>query len=325
SDHSFSSSIKVGPLSIAIVSLPELRTSYHGQPVLSKAKTQRSILDIICVSVALWLNWQVADCATCAYTKGVSSNNPSKSLGAKWSNRVAALSFHFLYYRQLLAVFIQNIRLSRPGSLRDSFKTVRQIHQVRGYTAVFPHRLATLYRLSKDVDARSVPGDIVECGVYNGGSSALMASVCTKSPLNRNIWLFDSFEGLPQPTENDGELARTCGWWCHGDLSMVKTVFQKLCIPEPRVNTVKGWFHETFPTVQIHDIALLHIDADWYDSVKLCFERFYDNVQPGGYIVIDDYGHWEGCRKATDEFLKERSLNIKLTQVDYTGHYFQKP
>jgi formylglycine-generating enzyme required for sulfatase activity len=65
--------------------------------------------------------------------------------------------------------------------------------------------------------------------------------------------------------------------------------------------------------------------ADWYDSVKLCLDRFYDYVQPGGYIVLDDYGDWEGCRIATDEFLKKRSLDVKLIQVDYTGFYFQKP
>ncbi len=80
-----------------------------------------------------------------------------------------------------------------------------------------------------------------------------------------------------------------------------------------------------FPYVQIREIAILHIDADLYESVKLCLEKFYDSVQPGGYIVLDDYGDWEGCRIATDEFLKKRALDIKLTQVDYTGSYFQKP
>jgi len=84
-------------------------------------------------------------------------------------------------------------------------------------------------------------------------------------------------------------------------------------------------FQDTFPSVRTGDIALLHIDADWYESVKLCLERFYDSVQPGGFVVIDDYGHWEGCKKATDEFLRNRSLDVTLTRVDYTGRYFQKP
>ncbi|MCJ7522626.1 MAG: TylF/MycF family methyltransferase, partial [Dehalococcoidia bacterium] len=108
-------------------------------------------------------------------------------------------------------------------------------------------------------------------------------------------------------------------------LAMVQAIFNQLDISESRFNIVKGWFRDTFPPVQTGDIALLHIDADWYESVKLCLERFYDSVRPGGYIVIDDYGHWEGCRRATDEFLRERSIDVKLTRVDYTGRYFQKP
>ena len=237
----------------------------------------------------------------------------------------AACALYSLYYRQLLGVYLRNLRLSRPDSFLGSLRIVRLIHRVRGYTAVLPPRLAALHKLSREIDIRSVPGDVVECGVYNGGSAALMASICTQSPLNRNIWLFDSFEGLPDPTDRDGDEAQTCGWWCHGDLSKVKTILQKLCVPESRVCIVKGWFQDTFPSARIQDIALLHIDADWYESVKLCLQKFYDSVQPGGFIAIDDYGHWEGCRRATDEFLKERSLDVRLVRVDYTGRYFQKP
>jgi O-methyltransferase len=237
----------------------------------------------------------------------------------------AAFALHSIYYRQLLWVFVRNLQISNPVSLMDALKTVRLILKVKAYTALLPFRLASLYRLSREIDRFSIAGDVVECGVYNGGSAALLASVCTRSQWNRNIWLFDSFEGLPPPTEKDGEKAQSCGWWCHGDLSLVKEIFNKLGIAEPSINIVKGWFHDTFTTVQIGDIALLHIDADWYESVKLCLERFYDNVQPGGYIVIDDYGHWEGCSRATNEFLNERGIEIKLTRVDYTGRYFQKP
>ena len=237
----------------------------------------------------------------------------------------AAISYSSLYYRKLIGHYLQNVRLSRPGSFLNSFRMMRLVYRVRGYTAVFVPRLVALYKLSEEINRRSVPGDIVECGVYNGGSAAIMASLCERSPLNRNVWLFDSFEGLPKPTDKDGDEAPAYEGWCHGDLSKVKKVLRKLRIPESRVHIVKGWFQDTFPSVQIRDIAILHIDADWYESVKLCLEKFYDSVQPGGYIVLDDYGDWEGCRIATDEFLKKRALGIKLTQVDYTGSYFQKP
>jgi O-methyltransferase len=238
---------------------------------------------------------------------------------------VAAIAVSGLYYRQLLQVFIRDLRPTHPTSLLAALRAVRSIRRVKDSTAVLPLRLGNLHRLARDIDLRSVRGDIVECGVYNGGSAALMASACIRSPLDRTIWLFDSFEGLPQPTEKDGAAAQTCGWWCHGDLSKVRAVFRRMRIPESRFRVVKGWFHDTFPTAEVGDIALLHIDADWYDSVRLCFERFYDSVQPGGYVVIDDYGHWEGCRRATDEFLRERGIDVTLTRVDYTGRYFRKP
>ncbi len=152
-----------------------------------------------------------------------------------------------------------------------------------------------------------------------------MASFCEKSPLKRDVWLFDSFEGLPKPTDMDGHEAPAYEGWCHGDLTKVKKVFQKLQIPEPRVHIVKGWFQDTFPQVQIPGIAVLHVDADWYESVKLCLEKFYDCIQPRGCIVLNDYGDWQGCKIATEEFINKRGLGVKLIQVDYTGFYFQKP
>jgi len=236
----------------------------------------------------------------------------------------ATISFFSLYYRNLIGHYLQNVQISHPRSLLRSFRMMRLVYRVRGYTAVFVPRLVALYKLSEEINQRSVPGDIVECGVYNGGSAAIMASLCEKSPISRNVWLFDSFEGLPKPSDKDGEEAPAYEGWCHGDLSKVKEVLRKLRIPESRVHIVKGWFQDTFPSAQIRDIAILHIDADWYESVKLCLEKFYDSVQPGGYIILDDYGDWEGCRIATDEFLKKRALDVKLIQVDYTGFYFQK-
>jgi O-methyltransferase len=238
---------------------------------------------------------------------------------------IAALRFYSLYTRQLAAAFVSSLDPRHPASLLDALTMTRLILKVRNYTAVLAPRLAALYRLSKEVERSSLAGDIVECGVYNGGSSALIASVCLVSKnTRRNVWLFDSFEGLPPPTEMDGKKAMECGWWCHGDLKKVRKIYSKLKIDPSRVHVVKGWFHETFPTAETGPIALLHIDADWYDSVKLCLDRFYDLVQPGGYIVIDDYGHWEGCRKATDEFLSRRCPGTELIRVDYTGRYFQK-
>ena len=249
----------------------------------------------------------------------------AEDVQSRLSVRMATCSYYSLYYRNLLKAFIKNVNPIYPATFIDSIRMIRLILKVRRYTAVFIPRLVSLYKLSKEIDRLKIPGDVVECGVYNGGSSALMASVCIHPENGRDMWLFDSFEGLPKPTKKDGEKAQSCGWWCHGDLERVERIFKKLYIPESRVHIIKGWFHETFPSAQLSDVALLHIDADWYESVKLCFENFYQCVRPGGFIVIDDYGHWEGCRQATDEFLESRAINAELIEVDYTGRYFQKP
>jgi len=170
-----------------------------------------------------------------------------------------------------------------------------------------------------------VSGDIVECGVYNGGSAGVLAFASRHSQPPRGLWLFDSFEGLPEASAIDGIKAQERRGTCAGDPQKVRQLMHKLGIAQTRLHIIKGWFQDTFSTIQIERIGLLHIDADWYESVRLCLQRFYDFVQPGGFIVLDDYGHWPGCRAAVDEFVAQRSLDVRLIEVDYTGRYFQKP
>jgi len=234
---------------------------------------------------------------------------------------------YFGYYYSLLKAFLKNLHLSHIGSFLDSIQMIQLVHKVKNYTGLGAPRLVALYKLSGEIDRLFIPGDIAELGVRNGGSAAVMAFVSNKSPLNRSIWLFDVFEGLPELAGDDGDEAQAeCHKWKHfGSVSKAGEIFHQLRIPEGRVHIVPGWFEDTFPSIQIQELALLHIDVGLYESVKLCLEKFYDSVRPGGFIVFDNYGQKEGCRKATNEFLKKRSLNIRLTKVDFTGHYFQKP
>jgi hypothetical protein len=106
----------------------------------------------------------------------------------------------------------------------------------------------------------------------------------------------------------------------------VEEIFRDLQIPESRYHVVRGWFENTFPVVgaEIPHVSLLHLDVDWYESTKLCLEHFYDKVAPGGFVVIDDYGYWSGCKMAVDEFIATRGLKVKLMRVGHIGSYFQK-
>jgi O-methyltransferase len=200
------------------------------------------------------------------------------------------------------------------------------------YTMVTNKNLFILYNLVRRVNRLGIPGDIVECGVWNGGSAAIMglgSLEMSKNGRGRKIWLFDSFRGVPPATEKDGPVERRSYFegWNRGDVDRVKQVFTKLGVPLEDVNIVPGWFNETLDTAGVKQIAILHIDADWYDSVKLVLDTFYDKVVPGGFVILNDYNTWEGCNRALDDFMTERRLrSIAITEVEpTTGAYFQKP
>jgi O-methyltransferase len=200
----------------------------------------------------------------------------------------------------------------------------RLTQRVVAATLVGPERIHSLYALARRIEKEKIPGDVIECGVCNGGTAAILAHFATRSRFNRTVWLLDSFQGMPETTLEDGDLAKTHVGKEVGDPARVKKVLGDVGADMSRVRILPGWFRDTFPAVSASEIALLNIDADWYESVKLCLETFYDRVVPGGFVSLDDYGHWPGCRKAVDEFFQARQLPYKLHQVDYTARWFRK-
>jgi O-methyltransferase len=214
---------------------------------------------------------------------------------------------------------------------RESLKIARLILKVKPtFTMVKSRNLANLFSLVEKANAMNLPGDIVECGVWNGGSSAMMAFACvnSKSPRNRLLWMFDSFEGLPPPGPKDGKAENTHFFkgMCKGSVSSVRRVFERLSLSMDNVRVVQGWFEATLKEAGVDRIAILHVDADWHDSVKYVLENFYDKVVPGGFVVLDDYGYWEGCNRALEDYISRKEIaGIELRQAASTGVYFQKP
>jgi O-methyltransferase len=247
--------------------------------------------------------------------------------------------------------FIRRHRIFRVGYAFGQLLTVtpigdflkpaklRRLREVYHYSMTGYARLASVHDLAMEVEGKGIPGAFVECGVWKGGSIGLMALVSKETGSNRKIVLFDSFEGLPEPTEEDGKIAkryadgRSDGRLqtidqCVGPLETVKELFfEKLRIDESLVDIRKGWFQETVPGSgpSLGPIALLRLDGDWYGSTKVCLEGLYGQVVQGGYVVLDDYGYWEGCRKATDEFMSEQGIKAELVRVDDSCHFFRKP
>jgi O-methyltransferase len=205
--------------------------------------------------------------------------------------------------------------MRRPSALAEPYRSV--FH----YTQVHPIRQENLMRLAMQIEISGIPGAVVECGVLDGGTAALMAYGTARS--GRDVHLFDSWEGLPAISEKDGDAARWAGDVV-GSQRRVMSILNSLNIDAGRVKFHRGWFDETFPKANIDRIALLHIDADFYDSVRLTLATWEPHVSPGGYIQIDDYSAFIGCRRAVDEYL-EIHPHLKLETFEDIAFYVRKP
>lgn len=214
----------------------------------------------------------------------------------------------------------------------------RLFFRVLPYTMVSFERLSNTYTLALRLIEKKTQGAFVECGVWRGGAAGVMAAAAAQKKEKRQVWLFDSFEGLPEPTSQDGARAKEYAGGkvsgtlasiekCVGPLEDVRHLFFRILrLQGDTVHIEQGWFQDTLAAARekVGPIALLRMDADWYESTKCILENLFDNVVEGGYIIIDDYYCWEGCKKAVDEFLAKRNTSYRIVRVDREGAYFQK-
>lgn len=168
-------------------------------------------------------------------------------------------------------------------------------------------------------EQRHVQGSIVECGVWRGGMSAAFAEVLGP---DREYFLFDSFEGLPPATAEDGEAARA--WQqdtrsptyydnCRAPIEFAERAM--LLSGAPRYKLVKGWFDQTLADFSPPSpIAILRVDGDWYDSTVVVLETLYKHLAPDGIVIVDDYYAWDGCSRAVHDFLSRHQLTARVTQ-----------
>jgi len=182
-----------------------------------------------------------------------------------------------------------------------------------------------------------VPGAIVECGVWRGGSA--MAAALTLLSLGevRPLYLFDTFEGMSQPTDADvshngrraSDLLHESGedsWvWAIASIDEVRANLDSTGYPDGSTHLVRGRVEDTIPDQAPPEIALLRLDTDWYDSTRHELVHLWPRLSPGGVLIIDDYGHWLGARRATDEFLASLERPPLLHRVDYTARMAVKP
>jgi hypothetical protein len=209
----------------------------------------------------------------------------------------------------------------------------RILASVRSFTMMSEARLRTMYKNARRICEEDREGNFVECGVAAGGCSALLAYVIKNySKRPRLLFCFDTFEGMPKPTPADmheGVAADESGWGtgtCAAPIHSLMQAARSIGAADV-VRPIKGLFRETLPATrdEIGPIALLHLDGDWYESTWDILLNLYDLVVPDGYLQVDDYGHWEGCRKALNEFEKQQNVVFEKTIIDETGISFRKP
>jgi hypothetical protein len=209
----------------------------------------------------------------------------------------------------------------------------------------FPHTMTGVLRLDATVRAvrhcvaRGVPGAFAECGVWRGGSVlAMLLTLQELGVADRDVYLYDTFEGMTEPTERDvtdHEQPALATWaearsrgerpWSEVfgadvfDESTVRDLLAGTDYPAERLHLVAGPVEQTLPAEAPESLALLRLDTDWYESTRHELVHLYPRLTDGGVLIIDDYGHWQGARQAVDEYFSTEAAPLLFNRIDYTG------
>lgn len=215
---------------------------------------------------------------------------------------------------------------------------IKILEAVRPYTMTTNERVVSLIRAIDHICRHGIEGDIVECGVWKGGSMMAAALALRRNEqTTRALHLYDTYEGMPPPTEHDrdhlgasaaDQLAsqdKDAQVWARAQIDEVEANMRSTSYPWERVHMIKGLVEATIPGHVPERIALLRLDTDWYESTRHELEHLFPRLVPGGVLILDDYGHWEGARKAVDEYLAEHRLPLLLCRIDMGGRIAIKP
>ena len=210
--------------------------------------------------------------------------------------------------------------------------TLTLLRRVLPFTMTSPSRIVAVCSAARYVEANTIPGAFVECGVWKGGSS-MAAALTFKTP--RPLYLFDTFEGMPDAGAHDrhaasgqlaSEMLRNAGndatIRCYSPLDEVKRNMESTGYPTADIRYIRGKVEDTLPDAAPEQIAVLRLDTDWYESTRHELEHLYPRLSPGGVLIIDDYGYWSGARKAVDEYFRD---SLFLSRIDNTGRIAIKP
>jgi len=216
--------------------------------------------------------------------------------------------------------------------MHDDAPFLELVEPVRTLTMISEMNLYAAFNAVRHVVRAGVPGDIVECGVWKGGASALMASTLLRFEApRRSVWLYDTFTGMTTPSDadvrHDGaaaapiwtELAQADGTssWAMSPRERVEATMAATGYPPEMVRLVEGKVEETIPSAAPGKIAVLRLDTDWYESTRHELVHLWPRLSVGGVLIVDDYGWWRGSRRAVDEFFSAQP--VLLNRIDGAG------
>ena len=197
-------------------------------------------------------------------------------------------------------------------------------------TMIGRRRLTDVRNCVGQVLSEGVPGDLVETGVWRGGVTILMRGMLAAfEDDTRRVWVADSFEGLPAPNAAMYPADEGQDWTqvevLKVDTDTVRANFERYGLLDDRVCFLEGWFSKTLASAPIHEIAVLRLDGDMYESTMDALVALEPKVAPGGFVLVDDYGAWEPCRQAVDDYRQAQRISAPLVEVDWTGVHWRKP
>ena len=204
--------------------------------------------------------------------------------------------------------------------------------RIRPFTLVSVERGYALWKAVHHLLDARITGDLAECGVFKGGCCMLMAlTLLSRGETGRRIWLYDTFAGMPAPTEEDRIAAsgqplserKPEGWWA-SSLAETRENLLSTGYPESSLKFVEGDVTKTLLENKPERLALLRLDTDWYASTRAELEILEPRLERGGILILDDYGHFTGARQAADEWIAGKEKPVLLHRSDYTGRVWIK-
>jgi O-methyltransferase len=188
-------------------------------------------------------------------------------------------------------------------------------------------RLDNVHHCVCDVLERGVPGDLIEAGVWRGGTTIFMRAILAAyGETSRMVWVADSFQGLPKPS---GKYEADIGddHWTYQELAVspeeVRRNFERYGLLDDQVRFLEGWFQDTLPSAPIEKLAVARLDGDMFESTIVALEALYPKLSVGGYLIVDDYA-LPGCRRAVNEFRREHAVSEPIQEIDWTGAFWQR-